>query len=74
MAETKYKKENHCPKCGSEYLDEQWENYFPDYELGLMYYHITCEDCGWEGEKWYKIKFLKYSEADIDPEDMAKEI
>lgn len=42
-----------CPKCRGYNLDYQ-----PiDYADTMCYYRYKCEDCGQEGEEWYKLDF-----------------
>ena len=46
-----------CPKCGGGNL-----NYQPmKYEDSMCYYPYKCEDCGQEGEEWYRLEFVGHN-------------
>lgn len=46
-------RQGECPKCGSLNLDYQAIKY----EGEMCYYPYKCEDCGQEGEEWYRLEF-----------------
>lgn len=46
-------RQGECPKCGSMNLDYQAIKY----EDEMCYYPYKCEDCGQEGEEWYRLEF-----------------
>lgn len=46
-------KQGVCPKCGGGRL-----NYLSqDTDSNMIWYFYKCEDCGQEGEEWYRLEF-----------------
>ena len=55
ITEAEYKNEQgFCPKCHSYNLDYGSLEIEDD---GMCYYPYKCEDCGQEGEEWYRLDF-----------------
>ena len=54
MKKEDYKNEQGlCPKCGGGRL-----NYLSqDTDSNMIWYFYKCEDCGQEGEEWYRLEF-----------------
>ena len=46
--------QGYCPKCHNYNLDYQALRIEDD---GMCYYPWKCEDCGTQGEEWYKLEF-----------------
>ena len=56
------KNEWQCPKCGAENavypIGETRDEI--DWNFGDVGYDAACEECGWEGEVWFKINYLEH--------------
>lgn len=44
-----------CPKCGSLNLNYETNVDTSDEEI---YYPFVCDDCGFEGKEYYRLKFI----------------
>jgi hypothetical protein len=45
-----------CAKCSS--IDIDYGMSFPDGDM-MMYYEMTCNECGWTGKEWYSMDFIE---------------
>ena len=52
--------EGRCPKCKGMNLDYGTI----EIESGMCYYPYTCEDCGQQGEEWYRMEFAGHNVLD----------
>lgn len=53
-----------CPICHSDNI-----NYDSiQLESDMTYYPYTCEDCGTQGEEWYKIEFVGHNIDNMEVE------
>ena len=50
-----------CPKCHSYNLDYQAMQVEDDM---MCYYPYKCEDCGMQGEEWYRLEFQGHNVYD----------
>lgn len=63
---TKYTNESGvCPRCGGIHLNYGVLEVQDDM---MAYYPYTCEDCGLQGEEWYKLEFQGHNIYDENGE------
>ena len=66
MNKEDYKNEQgYCPKCGKMSLDYQPVRHTDDM---MCYFPYKCEDCGQEGEEWYRLEFVGHNVITEDGE------
>lgn len=58
--EYKSNEQGKCPKCNGMNLDYQPV----DFEDNMLYFRWKCEDCGQEGEEWYRMDFQGHNVYD----------